>query len=186
FVWSELPELTAFRVVSFPSFPPRDPPERAKGFESATRFSRVIRALFRIGVSDCLHIFRPRGDIISSDYRFAVFGREPSSLAFSIRPPQEKSPMDARMKRMLGAVMASVLLCIVALASGIVPIGTPDNSPGAGPISAEASNNFDQLVVVLFENHDITSIYGPATYMTQLANTYGISLHWQSTTNPSQ
>src|SRR5437016_3030871 len=94
--------------------------------------------------------------------------------------------MDARMKRMLGAVMASVLLCIVALASGIVPIGTPDNSPGAGPISAEASNNFDQLVVVLFENHDITSIYGPATYMTQLANTYGISLHWQSTTNPSQ
>src|SRR5438874_2204895 len=94
--------------------------------------------------------------------------------------------MDARMKRMLGAVMASVLLCIVALASGIVPIGTPDNSPGAGPISAEASNNFDQLVVVLFENHAITSIYGPATYMTQLANTYGISLHWQSTTNPSQ
>src|SRR5438046_1981570 len=87
FVWSELPELTAFRVVQFPSFPPRDPPERAKGFESATRFSRVIRALFRIGVSDCLHIFRPRGDIISSDYRFAVFGREPSSLAFSIRPP---------------------------------------------------------------------------------------------------
>ena len=94
--------------------------------------------------------------------------------------------MDARMKRMLGAVVASVLLCIVALASGIVPIGTPNNSPGAGPISAEASNNFDQLVVVLFENHDITSIYGPATYMTQLANTYGISLHWQSTTNPSQ
>src|SRR5437016_4329658 len=87
FVWSELPELTAFRVVQFPSFPPRDPPERAKGFESATRFSRVIRALFRIGVSDWLHIFRPRGDIISSDYRFAVFGREPSSLAFSIRPP---------------------------------------------------------------------------------------------------
>src|SRR5437867_13231640 len=94
--------------------------------------------------------------------------------------------MDARMKRMLGAVMASVLLCIVALASRIVPIVTPDNSPGAGPISAEASNNCDQLVVVLFENPDITSIYGPTTYMTQLANTYGISLLWQSTTNPSQ
>src|SRR5207237_4484567 len=87
FVWSELAELTAFRVVQFPSFPPRDPPERAKGFEGATKFSRGIRALFRIGVSDRLHIFRPRGDIISSDYRFAVFGREPSSLAFSIRPP---------------------------------------------------------------------------------------------------
>src|SRR3989449_10846076 len=94
--------------------------------------------------------------------------------------------MDARMKRVLGAIVASVLLGIVALVSGIVPIGTPDNSPGAGPVSAQASNNFDQLVVVLFENHDITDIYGPATYMTQLANTYGISHHWQSTTNPSQ
>src|SRR5438034_6152676 len=90
------------------------------------------------------------------------------------------------MKRMFGAVLASVLLCSVAMASGIVPIATPANSPGARAISAKASNTFDQLVVVLFENHDITSIYGPATYMTQLANTYGISLHWQSTTNPSQ
>src|SRR2546422_8271558 len=94
--------------------------------------------------------------------------------------------MDARMKRVLGAIAASVLLGIVALVSGIVPTGAPDKAPGAGPVSAQASNNFDQLVVVLFENHDITDIYGPATYMTQLANTYGISHHWQSTTNPSQ
>ena len=94
--------------------------------------------------------------------------------------------MDARKKRMLGAVVASVLLSIVALASGIVPIGAPEKSPGAGPVSAEASNNFDQLVVVLMENHDLPDIYGPAPYMTQLADQYALSQHWASLTNPSQ
>src|SRR3989475_8611739 len=94
--------------------------------------------------------------------------------------------MDARTKRMLGAVVASVLLCIVAFATGIVPIGTPEKSPSAGPVSAEAVNNFDQLVVVLMENHDLTDIYGPATYMTQLADQYAFSQHWSSLTNPSQ
>src|SRR3989440_3061263 len=94
--------------------------------------------------------------------------------------------MDARMKRMLGAVVASVLLCIVALATGIVPIGTPEKSPSAGPVSAEASNNFDQIVVVLMENHDLPDIYGPAPYMTQLADQYAFSQHWSSLTNPSQ
>ncbi|TLZ94940.1 MAG: hypothetical protein E6K04_00855, partial [Methanobacteriota archaeon] len=94
--------------------------------------------------------------------------------------------MDARKKRMLGAVVASVLLSIVALASGIVPIGAPEKSPGGGPVSAEASNNFDQLVVVLMENHDLPDIYGPAPYMTQLADQYALSQHWASLTNPSQ
>src|SRR2546421_13089570 len=94
--------------------------------------------------------------------------------------------MDARMKRMLGAAVASVLLCIVALATGILPIGTPEKSPSAGPVSAEASNNFDQIVVVLMENHDLPDIYGPAPYMTQLADQYAFSQHWSSLTNPSQ
>src|SRR5438552_3712679 len=94
--------------------------------------------------------------------------------------------MDARKKRMLGAVVGSVLLGFVALASGIVPIGAPEKSPGAGPVSAEASNNFDQLVVVLMENHDLPDIYGPAPYMTQLADQYALSQHWASLTNPSQ
>src|SRR2546422_3850987 len=94
--------------------------------------------------------------------------------------------MDARTKRMLGAVVASVLLCIVAFATGIVPIGTPEKSPSAGPVSAEASNNFDQLVVVLMGYHDLPDIYGPAPYMTQLADQYALSQHWSSLTNPSQ
>jgi PKD repeat protein len=53
-------------------------------------------------------------------------------------------------------------------------------------IFAEATNNFDQLVVVLMENHDLSDIYGPATYMTGLADQYAFSQHWASITNPSQ
>src|SRR2546428_1240187 len=153
--------------------------------EIETRFSPIIRRRHGARPFRCIR-FGTRYRVISSDYRIAFFGNQPSSTTFSIRPPQEKSSMYARTKRVLGAIAASVLLGIVALVSGIVPTGAPDKAPGAGPVSAQASNNFDQLVVVLFENHDITDIYGPATYMTQLANTYGISHHWQSTTNPSQ
>src|SRR5437879_11372274 len=36
------------------------------------------------------------------------------------------------------------------------------------------------------ENHDLSDIYGPAPYMTQLADQYAFSQHWQSLTNPSQ
>src|SRR5256885_14785341 len=105
----------------------------------------------------------------------------------NIRPPPEKCCMVLRSHQVIGAIGATMLLLLVALAgSGILPLGAPDRATRPGPISAEASNNFDQLVVVLFENHDITDIYGPATYMTQLADTFGISHHWQSTTNPSQ
>src|SRR2546430_5286777 len=94
--------------------------------------------------------------------------------------------MDAPMKRMFGAVVAAVILFIVALVSGIVPVAGPDRSPGGGQVSAQVSNNFDQLVVVLMENHDLPDIYGPAPYMTQLADQYGLSQHWSSITNPSQ
>src|SRR2546427_128670 len=36
------------------------------------------------------------------------------------------------------------------------------------------------------ENHDLSDIYGPAPYMTQLADQYAFSEHWASITNPSQ
>src|SRR5947199_9486102 len=63
---------------------------------------------------------------------------------------------------------------------------SPGDSAVSRPIHSEATNNFDQLVVVLMENHDLADIYGPATYMTQLADQYGLAQHWQSITNPSQ
>src|SRR3989449_9589639 len=36
------------------------------------------------------------------------------------------------------------------------------------------------------ENHDLSDIYGPAPYMTQLADQYAFAQHWASITNPSQ
>src|SRR5947199_19278 len=63
---------------------------------------------------------------------------------------------------------------------------SPGDSAVSRPIHSEATNNFDQLVVVLMENHDLADIYGPATYMTQLADQYGLAQHWESITNPSQ
>src|SRR5207302_1521131 len=80
-----------------------------------------------------------------------------------------------------------MLLLLVALAgSGILPLGVPDHAAPPGPISVETSNNFDQLVVVLMENRNLNEVYGPATYMTQLADTFAFSTGWTSITNPSQ
>src|SRR5467141_183904 len=68
----------------------------------------------------------------------------------------------------------------------ILPILSPADSSGSRPVFDSAANHFDQFVVVLMENHDLRDIYGPAPYMTQLADQYAFSQHWQSLTNPSQ
>src|SRR2546425_8138652 len=95
--------------------------------------------------------------------------------------------MDSRSCRAFIALSASVLLVLAALVvSGIVPFSAPGNSVGLGPISSSATGNFDQLVVVLMENHNLNEIYGPAPYMTQLADQYAFSEGWSSITNPSQ
>src|SRR5712691_9979143 len=91
------------------------------------------------------------------------------------------------MKRALGAALSAILLVVVALlGSGIIPIAAPLTVAPPGHLSPEATGNFDQFVVVLMENHDLADIYGPATYMTQLADQYAFAQHWQSITNPSQ
>jgi len=91
------------------------------------------------------------------------------------------------MKRALGAVLISIVLVVVALlGSGLLPIGGRVTTAPPGHLSPEATGNFDQFVVVLMENHDLADIYGPATYMTQLADQYAFSQHWQSLVNPSQ
>src|SRR5438445_2602471 len=95
--------------------------------------------------------------------------------------------MDSRRYSAFVALSASALLILAGLlVSGIVPFSTPGNSVGLGPISSSATGNFDQLVVVLMENHNLNDIYGPAPYMTQLADQYSFSQHWASITNPSQ
>src|SRR3989441_1237265 len=95
--------------------------------------------------------------------------------------------MDSRSCRAFIALSASALLILAGLVlSGIVPFSAPGNSVGLGPISSSATGNFDQLVVVLMENHNLNEIYGPAPYMTQLADQYAFSEGWSSITNPSQ
>ncbi|TLZ91462.1 MAG: hypothetical protein E6K04_06095 [Methanobacteriota archaeon] len=95
--------------------------------------------------------------------------------------------MVLRSHQVIGAVGAAMLLLLVALAgSGILPLGVPDHAAPPGPISVETSNNFDQLVVVLMENRNLNEVYGPATYLTQLADTFAFSTGWTSITNPSQ
>src|SRR5256886_7392907 len=95
--------------------------------------------------------------------------------------------MDSRPYRAFVAFFASTLLLLTALVvSGIVPLSAPGNRFGSGPVSSEATNNFDQLVVVLMENKNLNEVYGPAPYMTQLADQYSFSQGWSSITNPSQ
>src|SRR2546422_452524 len=110
------------------------------------------------------------------------------SRSSNIRPFLEKSLMDLRFNR-VGAVAASILLVVVALVSASAlsrnPLG-PSTLPPGGAVRELATGNFDQLVVVLMENKNLDEVYGPAAYMTQLADLYSFSEGWASITNPSQ
>src|SRR5437879_7190932 len=96
--------------------------------------------------------------------------------------------MDLRFNR-VGAVAASILLVVVALVAASVLssnlLGKSTLPPG-GAVRDQATGNFDQLVVVLMENKNLDEVYGPAAYMTQLADLYSFSQGWSSITNPSQ
>ncbi len=45
---------------------------------------------------------------------------------------------------------------------------------------------FDHVVVILMENHALSEIYGPAPYMTSLANNYSLAQHYSATSHPSE
>src|SRR5207245_6092341 len=91
-------------------------------------------------------------------------------------------------RRVFAALTASALLLLLSLtvlasnALASQPLGRRGNVI----ISPSATNNFDQLVVVLMENKNLNEVYGPAPYMTQLADQYSFSEGWSSITNPSQ
>src|SRR6058998_2601827 len=91
-------------------------------------------------------------------------------------------------RRVFAALTASALLMLLSLT--VLASNTPANQPldrrGNVIISPSATNNFDQLVVVLMENKNLNEVYGPAPYMTQLADQYSFSQGWSSITNPSQ
>src|SRR2546425_186865 len=96
--------------------------------------------------------------------------------------------MDLRFNR-VGAVAASILLLVAALVGASAlsrNLLGPSTIPAGEPVRDQATGNFDQLVVVLMENQNLNDVYGPAAYMTQLADLYSFSEGWASITNPSQ
>src|SRR5207245_10193332 len=89
--------------------------------------------------------------------------------------------------RPFAAFFAFVLLLLTSLVvSAIFPFRSPGNRFGSGPVSSETTGNFEQLVAPLMENKNLNEVYGPAPYMTQLADQYAFSQGWSSITNPSQ
>jgi len=93
-----------------------------------------------------------------------------------------------RSKHVFTALTASALVLLLSLTvvGSNAPASRPVTQAGSVIVSAAPTNNFDQFVIVLMENHDLSDIYGPAPYMTQLADQYSFSQHWSSITNPSQ
>src|SRR2546425_10019209 len=93
-----------------------------------------------------------------------------------------------RSKRVFAALTASALLFVLSLT--VVGSNASANlrvaQAGNVIVPAAPTNNFDQFVIVLMENHDISDIYGPAPYMTQLADQYAFEQHWASITNQFQ
>src|SRR5881409_3252017 len=91
-------------------------------------------------------------------------------------------------RRVFAALTASALLMLLSLTvfASNAPASQPLDRGGNVIISPSATNNFDQLVVVLMENKNLNEVYGPAPYMTQLADQYAFSEGWSSITNPSQ
>src|SRR2546428_580269 len=90
-------------------------------------------------------------------------------------------------RRVFAALTASALLMLLSLTvlASNAPANRPVDQGGNVIISPSATNNFDQLVVVLMENKNLNEVYGPAPYMTQLADQYSFSQGWSSITNPS-
>src|SRR2546428_701132 len=86
-----------------------------------------------------------------------------------------------------GAALVTMLVLLGALVgSGVVLLSVPDRAVGPGSVFTETTNNFDQLVVVLMENKNLNEVYGPATFLTQLADQFAFATGWSSITNPSQ
>src|SRR3989442_13160255 len=85
-------------------------------------------------------------------------------------------------RRVFAALTASALLMLLSLTvlASNAPASQPLDRRGNVIISPSATNNFDQLVVVLMENKNLNEAYGPAPYMKQLPDQHSFS-HGEST-----
>src|SRR3989454_182693 len=84
----------------------------------------------------------------------------------------------------VGAVAASIVLLVVALVgASLLPVrvAAPIVVSTGGPVQTLATSgiNFDYVMIILMENHNICDIYthcgGTGTYMTALADAYSIA-----------
>jgi len=91
--------------------------------------------------------------------------------------------MDSRRNR-VGAIAASIALLVVALVgASLLPVrvAAPIVVSTGGPVQTLATSgiNFDYVMIILMENHNICDIYthcgGTGTYMTALADAYSIA-----------
>src|SRR3989441_990945 len=91
--------------------------------------------------------------------------------------------MDSRRNR-VGAIVASIALLVVALVgASLLPVrvAAPIVVSTGGPVQTLATSgiNFDYVMIILMENHNICDIYthcgGTGTYMTALADAYSIA-----------
>src|SRR5437667_638562 len=92
--------------------------------------------------------------------------------------------MDSRKNR-VGAVAASIVLLVVALLGASLVLnqraGTLAGSSGGAVQALAASGlNFDYVVIILMENHNVCEIYthcgGNGAYLTALGDAYSIAL----------
>src|SRR3989442_7066981 len=92
--------------------------------------------------------------------------------------------MDSLRNR-VGAIVASIILVVVAfVGASLLPVRTdvPLAVSTGGPVQPLATSglNFDYLVIILMENHNLCDLYthcgGNATNMTALADAYSIAL----------
>src|SRR3989442_4757995 len=91
-------------------------------------------------------------------------------------------------RRVFAALTASALLMLLSLTllASNAPASQPLDQRGNVIISPSATHNFDQIVVVLMEHQHLNEDYGPAPYMTQLADQYSLCQGCSSITNPAQ
>ena len=88
--------------------------------------------------------------------------------------------MASRSHRVFGVLAATTFLMVAALVGGAIVSHSPHNLLGS-PLSASAASglNFDNLVFIVMENHNICDILascgGTATYMSSLADSWGLA-----------
>jgi chitodextrinase len=81
----------------------------------------------------------------------------------------------------------TIILCsIIILGLGYTTSHLSANIQSVATPNAPTAPAFNYVVVILMENHGLNDIIGSATYMTTLANTYGLATQYTAVSHPSE